>query len=118
MLAPERLRLVSEKYSGNMDELSNTELLDKLLGIDATLQMNGKHIGIDVKTGKGSVLANKKRKTERLKDIYSVLGLDYFLVLRLRDEFSEDLLINLLSQIESFISDPELSKEFVHVIKF
>ena len=116
-IAPERLALVSQKHSGNLAELSHTELIDKLLGIDATLKMNGKHIGIDVTTGKGGVLANKKRRTEELKAIYSVLGLDHFLVLRLRAEFSEDLLINLLSQIESIISDPQLSQEFVHVIK-
>ncbi len=116
-LAPERLALVCQNYSGDLAELSHAELLDKLLGIDATLQINGKHIGIDVTTGKGGVLANKKRKSADLHPIYSVLGIDYFLVLRLRTEFSEDLLINLLSRIESIISDPQLSQDFVHVIK-
>ena len=106
--APGRFDLVMEKLQEEgitLDQLSQQVVLDRMLGVDALFRFDGKVYAVDVTTGKHSVVINKERKFHEMEDIYRELGIDHALILRLKEDISEDLILNLFSKIEIFTQE-------------
>lgn len=59
-----------------LESIPTEALMDRLLGIDGLIEFKGEIFGIDVTTGKGTVLYNKKAKATELQPIYRQLGID------------------------------------------
>jgi len=113
-----RVQLVNsklEKEGRSLEELPKEVVLDRLLGLDAIINLNGSTFGVDVTTGKGTVLNNKKVKAEQLKVIHNKLGIDHFIVLRLRREITDDLVLDFVSKLEEIEKN---NNSYVHTIKY
>jgi len=103
----------------DLESLPKEILLDRLLGIDGLLELNGKMFGIDVTTGKGTVLHNKQVKAKELHSAYNKLGIDHFVVLRLRQDVTDDLVLDFFGKLEDIaLEETEQPQPFVCAIKY
>lgn len=117
-LNSERFDLVAKKLLEerlSVDDLSKDELLDRMLGIDFLVRSEGKTIAIDVTSGKGTVLHNKKEKMNRLKEVYKALGIDHAVVVRINRELNDDSILDLFSRIEESLYE---GNQFCTVVNF
>lgn len=104
--SPERYDLVTTKLredGRSLSSLSKGELLDRMLGVDFLIRFKGEKIAIDVTSGKGSVLYNKRKKMESLAPAFRSLGINHSVVVRVKQQLSEDLILELFSQVEDLI---------------
>ena len=118
-LCPERVTLVSFKLSEeglSLEDLQSRELLDRLLGVDAVVSYRGKRFGIDVTTGKGTVLANKKAKASELKGSYRTLGFAGIVIVRLRTAVTDEVVADLCCHLDDLV-DGRVG-DFVTVLKY
>ena len=115
---PNRFELVSKKLLEeglNVSDLSREELLDRMLGIDFLVTSEGKTIAIDVTSGKGSVLYNKRRKMNQLSNIYIALGIDHAVVVRIKRDLDDDSILDLFSRIQNNLYE---GNQFCTVVNF
>jgi hypothetical protein len=131
-LTPNKIIKTTEKFSEDrlkevrgglvkegleLESLSVETLSDRLLGIDGLIDFNGKTFGIDVTTGKGSVLYNKITKAKKLQSLYRELGIDHFIILRLRQEITDGLVLDFFGKLEQMTLD-DTEQSFVKTIKY
>lgn len=113
---PERLAVVSSKleHEGKaLADLDTDTLVDRLLGIDNLFRLGGKTYAIDVTSGNGTLLHNKKVKTENMRAVFTSLGIDHFIVVSLSEPYSANLVQRFLSDIKN---TPDES--FTRVLKY
>lgn len=100
---PDRFRLVCKKLKDEGLEISNLPkkvLIDRLLGVDATFSFNGKNYAVDVTSGKHTVIKNKEKKFAELEKLLRDLGIDYTLIIRIKQEISDDVILDLFTRLE------------------
>lgn len=106
---PERLYLVERRLAEeglSLGLLPREVLLDRLLGLDAIIEVADDKFGIDVTTGKDTVRYNKGEKANELKPSYERLGIDHVVVLGMRNEdlsgdsISDDSIMSFFSHLE------------------
>jgi|GEM_PF-1795446 len=100
---PQRYELVGQKLREegfSFEQLSKEALLDRLLGIDILFRYNGKNYAVDVTTGIHTVVKNKQKKISDLEHVYRELGIDHALIIRLKEDITEDIVIDLFSRLE------------------
>lgn len=115
-LIPERWQLVNEKLSMEgltPEQLDDKTLFDRLLGIDELINLNGKLIVIDVTSGNGTLLYNKKSKFETLKPVFDKIGIAHAIVVSIKGNLSDEQVISLFNYIDSLEDN-----EFSTVLKF
>ncbi len=115
----ERYELVIQKLANNnlsIHDLSVDELLDRLLGIDFLFEFRGLTFAVDVTIGKGVALANKVRKIKSLGTTYRLLAIDHVLVVRLRSEITEDIILDFFSTVETISTNYDGA--FCTVVKY
>ncbi len=71
-----------------------------MLGIDVLFRYKGKNYAVDVTTGKHTVVKNKERKFKEMEEVYRKLGIDYALIIRPKEEVTEDMVLDLFSRLE------------------
>lgn len=109
---PDRISLVLEKVNESEDflyHLSKNEILDKVLAVDSLFLFMGKLIAVDIASGNSSSLINKRNKMISFKNIYDKIGIDKAVVLRIRDEITEDLILDFFQKIEKDILTSDYS---------
>ncbi|MFA5358229.1 MAG: hypothetical protein WC310_00190 [Patescibacteria group bacterium] len=101
---PQRYELVVQKLQKeglSLSDLSNETLTDRLLGIDLLFRFNGKTYAVDVTSGKSVVVINKQKKFKQMEDLYKKLGINYALIIRLKEDITENTVFDLLSRLEN-----------------
>ncbi|MCF6276647.1 MAG: hypothetical protein L3J07_02235 [Candidatus Magasanikbacteria bacterium] len=115
---PQRYDLVIQKLQEegvSLEDLSKDVLLDRMLGIDILFKYKGKSFSVDVTTGKHTVVKNKQKKIAKMEEIYRELGIDHALIIRLKEDITEDIVLDLFSRIEDI---DETSNTFSTVIRY
>ncbi len=115
---PQRYELVTQKLQGEgltFDDLSKAVLLDRMLGIDLLFRYKGKNYAVDVTTGKHAVVKNKQKKFQAMEELYHELGIDHALVIRLKEEITEDIVVDLFARLEEL---NETQNTFSAVIRY
>lgn len=118
---PQRYELVVQKLREEglfLSDLSKEAMLDRLLGIDILFRFEGKTYAVDVTSGKSSVVVNKQRKFKKMEEVYKQLGINQALVIRLKEDITEDIVLDLFSKLEGIgdaftitIKYPEIKEE-------
>lgn len=117
-LNPSRYNLVTSKLLEEglvVNDLSKEELLDRMLGVDFLVISEGRTIAIDVTSGKGTVLLNKKEKLNELKEVHKALGIDHAVVVRIKKELDDNSILDLFSRIENSLHEGD---QFCTIINF
>lgn len=83
-----------------MSDLPKNVLLDRMLGIDMMFTFQNKNYAVDVTSGKNTVVKNKKRKIEEMESLYKELGIDRVLIVRLKEEITDDIVLDLFVKLE------------------
>lgn len=109
---PDRLNLILSKLnltnSEALLEFSQEELLDKLLGIDDLVSFEDNIFGIDITTGKNTVILNKVKKHQNLEPLLQHLGISKTIVLCPRSaNIEEDDIVDFITDLER-IADSDL----------
>ncbi|MBD3311692.1 MAG: hypothetical protein GF349_04365 [Candidatus Magasanikbacteria bacterium] len=107
---PQRHELVVQKLQEEglgLEDLSKEALLDRMLGIDILFRYEGKNYAVDVTTGKHTVVKNKQKKFQDMEDIYRELGIDHALIIRLKEEVNEEIVLDLFSRLEDMDASQE-----------
>lgn len=116
---PKRYSLVIRKLQQEglkIGDVSKSVLIDRMLGIDTIFEFNDKKFALDVTTGKSTVVINKQTKILEMEKLYRRLGIDYAIVLRIREDVTDDLVLDFFSKLEeAAIAD---SNNFCLVIKY
>lgn len=105
----DRLDLVAAKLNipqESLNKLSSAVFSDKVLGIDKYFRYQGKIFGADIATGKSSSIINKRKKILEMKDVYTALGINNTIAIRIEKEIDDDLAIIIFSLIEKISQDP------------
>ncbi len=100
---PQRHELVVQKLQEEglrLEELSKEVLLDRMLGIDILFRYGEKTYAVDVTTGKHTVIKNKQKKVHDMEDVYRDLGIDHALIIRLKEEITEDMVLDMCEKLE------------------
>lgn len=106
---PQRYELVVQKLQEEgleLSDLSKDILLDRMLGIDKLFTFQGKNYAVDVTSGKHTAIRNKEKKFEEMEELYKKLGIDHALIIRLREDITEDMALDLFSKLEN-LDEPE-----------
>ena len=115
-LVPERWQLVEEKLSSEglvPEQLDDKTLFDRLLGIDELVRMNGHLIAIDVTSGNGTLLYNKRRRFEELKPVFDDLDISHAVVISLKGDITDNQVISIFEKIDNLKDE-----EFTTVLKY
>ncbi len=102
---PNRYNLVYNKLKEkgiNIQDLPVDVLLDKLLAIDNVFRFNGKNYAVDVTTGKHTVVKSKEKKFRELKDVLMNIGFDHALIIRLKQDVTDDVILDLFTNLEQY----------------
>ncbi|MBP7785728.1 hypothetical protein KA062_00535 [Patescibacteria group bacterium] len=113
---PERYQLVSDKLATEgliLEQLDDKTIYDRMLGIDYLIRFNGHLIAIDVTSGNGTLLYNKKRKFEELKPVFDDLGISHAVVISLKGGITDDQVISIFEKIDDL-----KDYEFTTVLKY
>jgi len=116
---PGRLIMVTAKLKNegiDINHLTPQEVLDRLLGVDFVFDLEGKRFSVDVTTGKDTVIYNKRRKAEGMEDISHALGINHAIILRLKEEISDDLILDFFSQLEQISQDK--TSNYCSILKY
>lgn len=108
---PQRYELVAQKLSEEgleISDLPKEALLDCLLGIDLLFRLNGVTYAMDVTSGKHTAIVNKEKKFQAMERLYKQLGIDRALIVRLREDITEDVVLDLFAKLEVLESDEEI----------
>lgn len=100
---PQRYELVVQKLREeglNLSDLPKNVLLDRMLGIDMLFTFQDKNYAVDVTSGKHTVVKNKEKKFQEMENIYKKLGIDRALIIRLKEDISDDTVIDLFTKLE------------------
>lgn len=100
---PQRYELVVQKLNEEglkLSDLPRDVLLDRMLGIDMLFTFQGKSYAVDVTSGKHTVVKNKKRKFQEMESLYRQLGIDHALIIRLKEDITDDIVLDLFSKLE------------------
>lgn len=100
---PQRYELVVQKLRQegiNLSDLPKNILLDRMLGIDALFTFRGKNYAVDVTSGKSSVIISKDRKFKTMEALYKQLGIDRALIIRLKEDITDDIVLDLFTKLE------------------
>jgi hypothetical protein len=100
---PQRYELVVQKLREEglkLSDLSKDVLLDRMLGIDMLFTFQGKSYAVDVTSGKHTVVQNKERKFQEMESLYKQLGIDRALIIRLKEDITDDIVLDLFSKLE------------------
>jgi hypothetical protein len=101
---PQRYELVVQKLREeglSLSDLPKDILLDRMLGIDMLFAFHGKNYAVDVTSGKHTVVKNKERKFKEMESLYKQLGIDRALIIRLKEDITEDIALDLFTKLES-----------------
>jgi len=115
---PARYDLVIQKLKEeelDLDDLSKDLILDRMLGIDFMFSFKDKNYIVDVGTGKHSNIINKEKKFKEMEDLYREFGIDRALVLRLKEDITEDMALDLFGKLEKIDNEEDL---FSIVVKY
>lgn len=108
---PQRYELVVQKLreeGKNLSDLSKDVLLDRMLGIDMLFTFQGKSYAVDVTSGKHTVVKNKERKFQEMESLYKQLGIDRALIIRLKEDVTDDIVLDLFSRLEDLGSKGDI----------
>jgi len=100
---PERYELVVQKLRTeglDLADLPKAALIDRMLGIDLVFAFKDKNYAVDVTSGKNTVLKNKEKKFREMESLYRQLGIDRALVIRLKEDVTEDTVLDLFGKLE------------------
>lgn len=100
---PQRYELVVQKLREeglSLSDLPKNVLLDRMLGIDMLFTFQGKNYAVDVTSGKHSVVKNKERKFQEMESVYKQLGIDRALIIRLKEDITDDIVLDLFTKLE------------------
>jgi len=100
---PQRYELVVQKLREeglNLSDLPKDILLDRMLGIDMLFTFQGKNYAVDVTSEKHTVVKNKERKFQEMESLYKKLGIDRALIIRLKEDITDDIILDLFSKLE------------------
>jgi hypothetical protein len=100
---PQRYELVVQKLQEeglSLSDLPKDILLDRMLGIDMLFTFKGKNYAVDVTSGKHTVVKNKERKFQEMETLYKQLGIDHALIIRLKEDITEDIVLDLFARLE------------------
>ena len=116
---PKRYALVARKLEQEAlapADLPKAVLVDRLLGIDGIFEFEESKFAVDVTAGKSSVVINKQAKILEMEELYRSLGINHAIVLRIREEVTNDLILDFFSELEEIIfSSPD---QFCVVMKY
>ncbi|MBI2448346.1 hypothetical protein HYV44_02180 [Candidatus Microgenomates bacterium] len=100
---PQRYELVVQKLRDEglkLSDLPKDVLLDRMLGIDMMFTFQGKNYAVDVTSGKHTVVKNKERKFQAMESLYKQLGIDRALIIRLKEDVTDDMVLDLFARLE------------------
>lgn len=116
---PERYNLVLEKLQKENKQISNLPknvLMDRLLGVDSMFKFKDKVFAVDVTSGKHTVVKNKQKKFEALEEVLKEIGIDNTLIIRLKQDISDNVILDIFSKLESSILEEK--NNFCEIMRY
>ena len=115
---PKRYELVLQKLREeglSLSDLPKNLLLDRLLGVDLLFTFQGKNYAADVTSGKHTVVLNKEKKFQEMESLYRQLGIDRALIIRLKEDVTDNVVLDLFSKLEGLDNKEDI---FSVVVKY